>query len=167
MKRTTPRTLVQFFSQIKNIPDLIQERQLVELLAKGCLDGETADAFMNFVEQSLHQIPSPEAFLELEKIQQAAEVIERLTAAEKGIRLDLINTLLSRVVILLSSEYTVAETSSELLIHVLKASRIPVDLRYAFHKDLMKVRMLRTPAMEMLGKVITDREVLSQFVQMQ
>jgi MoxR-like ATPase len=167
MKRTTPRTLVQFFSQIKNIPDLIQERQLVELLAKGCLDGETADAFMNFVEESLHQIPSPEAFLELEKIQQAAEVIERLTTAEKGIRLDLINTLLSRVVILLSSEYTVAETSSELLIHVLKASRIPVDLRYAFHKDLMKVRMLRTPAMEMLGKVITDREVLSQFVQMQ
>ena len=167
MKRTTPRTLVQFFSQIKNIPDLMQERQLVELLAKGCLDGETADSFMNFVEQILHQIPSPEAFLALEKTQEATEVIERITTSEKGIRLDLINTLLSRVVILLSTDYTVAESSGELLIHVLKAARIPVDLRYAFHKDLMKVRMLRTPAMEMLGKVITDREVLSQFVQMQ
>ena len=167
MKRTTPRTLVQFFSQIKNIPDLIQERQMVEILAKGCLDAETSDAFMNFVEQSLHQIPSPDDFLQLEDKQKINEQLTRLTQSEKGVRLDLLNTLMSRLIIKLSTEYQPPEKADELLIYMLKSQLIPVDLRCTFHKDLMKVRMQKKPSMEILTKVISDAEVLSQFVKMQ
>lgn len=167
MKRTTPRTLVQFFAQIKNIKDLVQERRLVELLAQGCLDLESSDAFMNYIEQSLHQIPSPEDFLAMETPSRVLEAVERLTASEKGVRLDLLNTLMSRIGILLSGNYTPTPTAASNLIELLKTDKVPIDLRFAFHKELMRVRLLKKPSMEAVVTAISNAEVLKQFVAMQ
>jgi hypothetical protein len=159
--------LVQFFSQIKNVKDLVQERRLVELLAQGCLDLETSDAFMNYIEQSLHQIPSPEDFLALETPSSVLEAVERLTASEKGVRLDLLNTLMSRIGILLSGNYTPTPTAATNLIELLKTDKGPIDLRFAFHKELMRVRLLKKPSMEAVVTAISNPEVLKLFVAMQ
>lgn len=165
MRRTTPRTLVQFFSQIKHIPDLIQEKSLVQVLAKGCLDLESAESFINFVEDTLNQIPSPDEFLEADNAT-IEDWIKRLTFSEQGVRLDLINTLLARIVIKLKSNYIPSEKCDQALIHLLKSTIVPSDLRYAFHQDLIKARLHGSPSMVTINKVIANQEVLAQFVKM-
>jgi hypothetical protein len=165
MRRTTPRTLVQFFSQIKHIPDLIQEKSLVQVLAKGCLDLESAESFMNFIEDVLNQIPSPEEFLEADSAT-IEDWIKRLTFTEQGVRLDLINTLMTRIIIKLKTNYLPTEKCETALIQLLKSNVIPSDLRYAFHQDLIKARLHGSPSMVSINKVIANQEVLAQFVKM-
>ena len=165
MRRTTPRTLVQFFSQIKHIPDLNQEKSLVQVLAKGCLDIESAESFMNFIEDALNQIPSPDEFMEADN-GMIEDWIKRLTFSEQGVRLDLINTLMSRIIIKLKSSYIPTEKVETALIQLLKSTAIPSDLRYAFHQDLIKARLLGSPSMVSINKVIANQEVLAQFVKM-
>jgi hypothetical protein len=165
MRRTTPRTLVQFFSQIKHIPDLNQEKSLVQVLAKGCLDIESAESFMNFIEDALNQIPSPDEFMAADN-GMIEDWIKRLTFSEQGVRLDLINTLMSRIIIKLKSSYIPTEKVETALIQLLKSTAIPSDLRYAFHQDLIKARLHGSPSMVSINKVIANQEVLAQFVKM-
>ena len=165
MRRTTPRTLVQFFSQIKHIPDLNQEKSLVQVLAKGCLDNESAESFMNFIEDALNQIPSPDEFMAADN-GMIEDWIKRLTFSEQGVRLDLINTLMSRIIIKLKSSYIPTDKVETALIQLLKSTAIPSDLRYAFHQDLIKARLHGSPSMVSINKVIANQEVLAQFVKM-
>ena len=165
MRRTTPRTLVQFFSQIKHIPDLNQEKSLVQVLAKGCLDIESAESFMNFIEDALNQIPSPDEFMAADN-GMIEDWIKRLTFSEQGVRLDLINTLMSRIIIKLKSSFIPTEKVETALIQLLKSTAIPSDLRYAFHQDLIKARLHGSPSMVSINKVIANQEVLAQFVKM-
>jgi MoxR-like ATPase len=166
LRRTTPRTLVQFFSQTKSIPDLIQERQMVQLLAKGCLDSETAESFLNFIEENFHQIPSPELFLETENTETIQDWVKRLTQSQNGVRLDLINTVMSRIIIKLKTSYIPQSVCESNLIFLLKTALIPLDLRYAFHQDLFHARLQKSPSMMVLNKVASNQDVLAQFVKM-
>ena len=62
-KRTTPRTLTQFFQQISNIADLKAEAELVAVLANSSLDDTTVGAFLSFVNDELTELISPEEIL--------------------------------------------------------------------------------------------------------
>jgi hypothetical protein len=167
MKRTTPRTLVQFFGQTKQIPDLKQHIHLVEILAKGCLDQEVADTFITFIEDSLGQLPSPESFLDESNTQTLDSTIGNLMQTTKGLRLDLINTLLYRVVLKLKSEnFEPTENAEKVLAHVLLSNQIPVDLRYGFHLDLVKAKLSNSHSLKVIHNVVTNKEILGQFMKM-
>lgn len=166
MCRTTPRTLVQFFSQIKRIPDLIQEKKLVEILANGCLDKETANSFMNFLEDSLHKLPSPEEFLDQTDEHKIHEQLKVLLHSEKGVRLDLVNTLMSRIVMKLKSEYQPSPNAELVLKYILKSELIPVDLRFAFHADLGSAFKELSPSSKIMKSAVMDLEIASQFVKL-
>ena len=51
--RTTPRSLTQFFDQIKDIQDLKSEIELIHTLALSALDDVTTSTFISFVNDQL------------------------------------------------------------------------------------------------------------------
>jgi hypothetical protein len=74
---------------------------------------------------------------------------------------------MSRIGILLSGNYTPTPTAATNLIELLKTDKVPIDLRFAFHKELMRVRLLKKPSMEAVVTAISNPEVLKLFVAMQ
>ncbi len=62
-RRTTPRTLVQFFESITAIENLEAELSLVQALGEASLDEETVAAFVAFVQQQLYRLPGPAELL--------------------------------------------------------------------------------------------------------
>jgi hypothetical protein len=167
LKRTTPRTLVHFFSQLGQIKDLKKDIFIVEILAKGCLDEATANAFINYVDELLMRIPTPDAFLNQSNLTEIDKIILSLLKTENGIRLDTINTLLTRIVFKLKSKDFVPTPAAEkVLEHVLKHTDIPLDLRYGFHVDLNKLKINTSPSQQLIFKILNNKEILSQFMKM-
>jgi hypothetical protein len=167
LKRTTPRTLVHFFSQLGQIKDLQKEIFMVEILAKGCLDEETANAFINYVGELLFQLPSPEDFLKETNLDVIDKIIINLLKTENGIRLDTINTLLTRIILKLKSKnFVPSQSAQNVLHHVLMHPEIPMDLRYGFHFDLNKLKIFNTPSLSVITQAVNNKEVLGQFVKM-
>ena len=167
LKRTTPRTLVHFFSQLGQIKDFKKDIFIVEILAKGCLDEATANAFINYVDELLMQIPTPDAFLSQPNLTEIDKIILTLVKTENGIRLDTINTLLTRIIFKLKSKDFVPTPAAEkVLEHVLKHTDIPLDLRYGFHVDLNKLKINTSPSQQLIFKILNNKEILSQFMKM-
>lgn len=167
LKRTTPRTLVHFFSQLGQIKDFKKDIFIVEILAKGCLDEATANAFINYVDELLMQIPTPDAFLSQTNLTEIDKIILTLVKTENGIRLDTINTLLTRIIFKLKSKDFVPTPAAEkVLEHVLKHTDIPLDLRYGFHVDLNKLKINISPSQSLIIKTLSNKEILSQFMKM-
>ena len=167
LKRTTPRTLVHFFSQLGQIKDFKKDIFIVEILAKGCLDEATANAFINYVDELLMQIPTPDAFLSQPNLTEIDKIILTLVKTENGIRLDTINTLLTRIIFKLKSKDFVPTPAAEkVLEHVLKHTDIPLDLRYGFHVDLNKLKINISPSQSLIIKTLSNKEILSQFMKM-
>lgn len=167
LKRTTPRTLVHFFGQLVQIKDLKKDIFIVEILAKGCLDEETATAFINYVDELLIKLPSPEDFLNENNLNEIDNIILALLKTENGIRLDTINTLLTRVIFKLKSkEYVPTPAAQKVIEHILLNEEIPLDLRYGFHVDINKLKINNSPSQQIIFKILTNKEILSQFVKM-
>ena len=84
-RRTTPRTLVQFFESIAGIDELEADPLLLQALGEACLDEETAATFVAFVRQGLHALPGPAELL-------AAGNFQREIAAplERAVRRDVL-----------------------------------------------------------------------------
>ena len=167
LKRTTPRTLVHFFSQLGQIEDLIKDIFLVEILAKGCLDEITADAFINFIKERLTNIPNAIDILKETNLNNLDEMINNLIKTENGVRLDLINTLFTRIIFILKDN-TVIENHNlkNVLIHFLMHNSIPMDFKYSFHFDLNKIKQIDVPHKMLIHEVITTKDVLTQFIKM-
>ena len=167
LKRTTPRTLVHFFGQLGQIKDFKKDIFIVEILAKGCLDEATANAFINYVDELLMQIPSPDDFLNENNLNEIDKIILTLIKTENGIRLDTINTLLTRVIFKLKSkEFVPSPNAQKVIEHILLHKEIPLDLRYGFHVDIHKLRLNNTPTQQLIVKILSNKEILSQFVKM-
>jgi MoxR-like ATPase len=167
LKRTTPRTLVHFFSHLSQIKDLKKDIFIVEILAKGCLDSITAEAFINYVDELLIQLPTPDDFLKESNLNEVDRVILTLLKTTNGIRLDSLNTLLTRILFKLkSNSFKPTEASQKVIEHILMHNEIPLDLRYAFHVDLNKIKSSASPSQQLIMKIMTNKEILSQFVKM-
>jgi hypothetical protein len=95
-KRTTPRTLVQFFQAIAPIEDLVRQIGLVKILGDSCLDEETVAAFIAFAQESLHKIPEPPALLQSSSEEEFRDYLAPLLQ-ENPVRVDLLSTLAYRL----------------------------------------------------------------------
>lgn len=136
-KRTTPRSLVQFFNQIADIKDLEGSVDLVNVLAASSLDIETATAFTAFIQESLAKLPSPAEILGAEDPKVFLDRIKSLSKPGEGKRVDLISTIVTRLLIELGrKEADLPKNSAANLIALLTSDVLPGDLKFSLHRDL-------------------------------
>lgn len=148
---TTPRSLVQFFEQIKNIQDLKTERELVRVLA-GSLDRATQEAFFSFVHKDMHECVSIEEILDTEDFGATARKIGQW-CGENGKRLDRLNIIITRLLTVVSDPgFVFNDLRAGNLAAFLKLDLIPNDFRLMLHKNLKKTR-------PELRSVLEDKEL--------
>ncbi|MBX2876711.1 MAG: AAA family ATPase [Saprospiraceae bacterium] len=135
-QRTTPRTLVQFFQAIAPIEKLEDQLGLVKILGDSCLDEETVAAFVAFVQESLQQLPDPQALLESEGMEVFQEQLADLIQ-EKPLRVDLLSTLAFRLFTFgTASKTSIQPRQVENMKRFLLLDDIPADIRLGLARNL-------------------------------
>jgi hypothetical protein len=139
-KRTTPRSLTQFFGQISSISDLKVEMELVNALALSALDEITTSTFISFVNDDLKQLVNPEDILNAKKFKTVEKQIQELAKGDDGgKRVDRLATMCTRLFLMLtSSGYKPQKGQGENLVLFLLMEEIPNDLRMSLFMDLAK-----------------------------
>ena len=158
-ERTTPRSLVQFFSSIANIVDLKVELPLVNILARSCLDDTTCNAFIAFVDQNLSKLVSPAAIVNAKDFAKLiAPKIEKVAGGTIP-RVDILATLCTRLYHYLKVNNL--KPNKDQLTNIqafLKMPLLPNDLRLVMMQDLMRGD---NPA---LKAVLADAELAQLFL---
>lgn len=151
-KRTTPRTLTQFFDQISAIADLKKDIELVRVLAASSLDDITATTFLAFVNDDLEQLINPDDILDAKDFDQVTKRIAQLAKGPGAAkRVDRIATICTRLFLtLVDPKYQQAPSHAANLTAFLLHNDIPNDLRFSLHRDLVAAggelpAMLRSP----------------------
>jgi len=139
-KRTTPRTLEQFFRQIENIKDLEKELDLIQILGMGTLDDVTVGDFINFIKDDLTQLIDPEEILGADDFTIIDQRLKEIGTDQKGQkRIDRLSTVCTRLFIYLSRDgYKPGSTDQENLCSFLKSDKIPKDLVAGLAMDISK-----------------------------
>jgi len=139
-KRTTPRSLVQFFDQIRGIPDLKKDLGLVTTLALSSLDDVTVGTFLGFVNDNLEHLISSEDILDAEDFKKVAKRIISLSDAGSGVkRLDRLATICTRLYLKLTAkDFKPSSVHKENFVQFMLLKTLPNDLRMSLHSDIMK-----------------------------
>jgi AAA domain (dynein-related subfamily) len=137
-KRTTPRSLVQFFGLIEQFDDLSAHLPLVKLLGESCLEPETVTAFVNFIHLRLDQLPSPDQILHTDDFDRVAERLERLSNDNGQKRLDILSVVVTRLTNHLKLRPESIQTAASLnnLTQFLLLPLLPNDLRLSMAQEL-------------------------------
>jgi hypothetical protein len=137
-KRTTPRTLVQFFEQISGFDDLQEEIELVATLAASCLDETTVAAFVSFVNDELTTLLEPRDILEAQKSEDWKRRFRDLIKAKDGRkRIDRTAAICTRLYLFLADEKYIARPEHiENFVQFLLQDELPNDLRGSVLFDL-------------------------------
>lgn len=138
-KRTTPRSLAQFFSQIQPIADLKSHFDLVSVLARSALDDVTATAFLGFVQDNLSRLVAPEDILGGVSEKEIANRISALCRSGDGARrVDRIATICMRLSMHVSRKgFHPSASQVARLVSFLKHPDLPADLRLGLHRDFV------------------------------
>jgi hypothetical protein len=139
-KRTTPRSLVQFFEMIKDIPDLKAQTELVSTLALSSLDDVTVGTFLGFINDNLEQLVNSDEILDAKDFKKISKRIEALSKTDEGgKRVDRLATICTRLYLSLTKEnYQPKTKHPENLVKFMLLESLPNDLRMSLHSDLMK-----------------------------
>jgi hypothetical protein len=137
-ERTTPRSLVQFFEQIKDIKDLKKEIDLVAILAQSALDPNAAATFLGYVNSDMEEAMSPEDILMAKDWKKIEKEINKFVIKDKQVRIDRISLLCTKLYLYLTSdEYKYDKMHKENLVNFMISDKLPNDLRLSMHKDLV------------------------------
>ena len=146
-KRTTPRTLVQFFNAIEGIEDFKnrENADLVTTIGRSCLDPETVAEFLQFVRNSWSKIVQPNEILDSKDFKGIEKRMSSLVAPADGKsvkRVDIANIITQRLINkLYVMEDVFAKKQKDNVVKYLKLDAIPLDLRVAAGKDLYNFAM--------------------------
>lgn len=137
-RRTTARSLTQFFAQIHDIADLKAEFEMVAVLASSSLDDVTTAAFLSFINDQLESLISPEEILDASSFGSISERIAKLAKGEGDAkRIDRLATMATRLYIHVTAKsYRAKAGHKENLVKFLLHADIPGDLRVSLHGDL-------------------------------
>jgi len=159
-RRTTPRSLEQFFSQIADITDLRRELELVSALAHSALDEATATAFVAFVNDELSELVNPEDVLDPARWPATGRRLDELARGEgQARRVDRLVTICSRLTLHLKKHREDLDPrSADCLCEFITHRCLPGDLRFSLHKDLVQIGGAVANAMrrEEVAKAVTD-----------
>lgn len=140
-RRTTPRSLVQFFNSLRGIEDLRENMPLVSLLAEAALDTETAQAFLSFVQLNMDKLPTPDDILLTTPFEAVARRLERLIDEGQTKRLDILSVLVTRLTnYLLARRQPLSDDELENLRAFLLLPLLPNDLRLAMAQELASAK---------------------------
>ena len=151
-QRTTPRSITQFFQQLRHIPDLKANLDRVLILANSSLDEVTVSSFLAFVNDNLSTLIHPGDILEaadFSAIKKQVEVLAR--GAGKVRRIDRLATVCTRLYLHMAQpDYTPGEADAGNLVSFLLLDILPNDLRFSLHRDLVSlgaqtIAMLKDP----------------------
>ena len=135
-RRTTPRSLVQFFELIAPFDDLDAHLPMVKILGESCLDTETVQAFIQFVHLKLDKMPSPEEILDHPTAM--GERIQRLVNDGNVQRLDILSVIVTRLnSYLLSHADALTDVQLNHLMAFILLGFIPNDLRLSMAQELV------------------------------
>lgn len=138
-RRTTPRSLVQFFNSLRTLDDLRSNLGLVRLLGEAALDAETAQAFLSFVNLNLDRLPAPEDILLADDFDALSSRLDRLVHEGSTKRLDILSVLVTRLNNhLLSRTTDLSDNEFENLRRFLLLDLLPNDLRLAMAQELTR-----------------------------
>jgi len=138
-RRTTPRSLVQFFNSLRTLDDLRSNLGLVRLLGEAALDAETAQAFLSFVNLNLDRLPTPEDILLADDFEAAARRLDRLVHEGDTKRLDILSVVVTRLNNhLLARTAELTDREFENLRRFLLLEFLPNDLRLAMAQELTR-----------------------------
>jgi len=138
-RRTTPRSLVQFFNSLRTLDDLRSNLGLVRLLGEAALDAETAQAFLSFVNLNLDRLPAPEDILLADDFDALAGRLDRLVHEGGTKRLDILSVLVTRLNNhLLARTTDLSDGEFENLRRFLLLDLLPNDLRLAMAQELTR-----------------------------
>ena len=156
--RTTPRSLVQFFTQIQDIPNLEEALPLVKLLGEACLDAETVQTFISFVHLRLDQLPGPQEIMESPDFDRMAGRLERLVNDGAVQRLDILSVTTTRLInYVLAHPHDITLLMAERLQAFLLLPFIPNDLRLSTAQALTASKhpyLLRLFANKEIGELL-------------
>ncbi len=140
--RSTPRTLVQFFENIRLIKDLKADLGLVKMLADASLDANTVTSFISFINNDLSKLISPEEILDAKNFEEEVlQVIKPLVDRETK-RVDIISVITTRLINFL--KVNTAEFKKNQLANIksyLKMDFLPNDIRLIAAQDMMHEEM--------------------------
>jgi hypothetical protein len=158
--RTTPRSLIQFFSAIHTISDFKHNLDLVKILADGCLDPETAIAFINFINMDLDKIVSPEEILSTPDFRMISGKIKE-SVDGKTKRMDILSVIMTRLTnYLLYKKEELSDKSFDNLKSFILLPFIPNDLRLSMAQDLVssnKKDLKKLYSIPEIGKLILTK----------
>lgn len=140
-KRTTPRSLAQFFEQIKKIPDLKKELDLVSVLAQSSLDKIAATSFISFINDELAELVDPDEILNTKEWSSIEEKISNLVSASSGAkRIDRLSTVCTRLMLLLSEpNFRPTQLNLINIRNFMLQKELPNDLRMSLHKEILNL----------------------------
>ena len=138
-KRTTPRSLTQFFSQVQPIADLKANFELVRVLALSALDEASATAFLGFVQDNLSRLIGPEEILGGSAEREVADRLSALARSKDGARrVDRLSTVCTRLALHVSRKgFSPSRAQIARLVGFLKHPDLPADLRVSLHRDFL------------------------------
>ena len=158
-QRTTPRSLEQFFSQIRAIPDLRNDLELVSALAHSALDTTTATAFVAFVNDELSQLVNPEDVLDPARWPDAERRLRVLAqGSEQAKRVDRLATVCTRLTLHLRRHgQQLDDRAADCLCCFVVHPSLPGDLRFSLHRDLVQIggRVAAAMRREDVAKAVT------------
>ncbi len=159
-RRTTPRTLTQFFEAIRGIDDLRGRLGLVRILADSCLDDSTVAAFLTFVNHGLGELVQPAEILAAEDFARAVERPVRRVAVGETLRVDILATLCTRLVNHIQGlEAPPDKAGMKNLAAFVKLDVLPKDLRVGLARDLLAVDA------KAMRPLLADREIGKLIIQ--
>lgn len=157
-RRTTPRSLVQFFNSLRTLDDLREHLGLVRLLGDAALDPETTQAFIAFVHLNLDRLPTPEDILAAEDFDAIARRLDRLVHEGDTKRLDVLSVVVTRLsnhLLVRPAEPTEAELNN--LKRFLLLDLLPNDLRLAMAQELTQSKrpaLMKLYAVPEIGQLL-------------
>jgi MoxR-like ATPase len=153
-RRTTPRTLVQFFRQVASITDLAADRQRVARLAQSTLDPSTAAAFVRFSCDEMRALPDADEVLDASLPQIALEIVSnasRDASNKRRLRVDRLGLIIARIEAAIDVDgYVPGKHHAANLKALLASEEIPRDLAMRLHRTLSRRN---------LGALVRDRAV--------
>jgi hypothetical protein len=141
-RRTTPRTLVQFFNSIDGLDDF-GDAGVVDMITKigmSCLDKETVVEFIQFMRNDWSKIIQPEEILnskDFKKVESKMNVLVKPKKGSKVKRVDAANIVVQRLINkVMALEDVLTKLNLANITSFFKLDSIPLDMKVASGRDL-------------------------------
>lgn len=153
--RTTPRTLTQFFTAIRDIDDVWSQSDLVQTIGLSTLDAPTVAAFLAFAGDDLKRLVEPTEILSARQFSKVEERLRGIAKTGEGsLRVDRLSVIGTRLCFHVLNENRVFNTHDALnLLKFLTLDLLPNDLRMTIVGDL------RTSSSDAVQRVLREKSL--------